>query len=107
LEQSCFEAATTSTVAALRRSEVEEELEWVVAELISAKMNLADAATAVDVEKRKVFNCKHRLQAYAERVTSLELTLASVKAEAIRNTLTSSAQGSGSFVSAGSTGSSL
>jgi hypothetical protein len=79
LEDACFQAATSSTLSALRRSECEDELEWVVSELVGNKLRLADAATALDVEKKKLFDTKQRLHAYAKRVTSLELALANAK----------------------------
>ena len=69
-------ASTAAAAAALKRSEVERELDWVVTELIATKVQLAEAANAADEEKRKLFVCKKRLQRYAEHVSELEVNAA-------------------------------
>ncbi len=71
--QACLESATAAATANLKRSEADRELEWVLNDLISTKMRLAETASELEDERRKVFMTKKRLQLYAEKLSQLEI----------------------------------
>ena len=73
-----LEAATIASAASFRRAELENENSLLLDELINIKMKYASLNMEFDEEKKKVFSLKKRLQKYAERVATLEVTNAHV-----------------------------
>jgi chromosome segregation ATPase len=80
------EAAATAAAAALENSQLEEirttveqlqrENDELITSLIETKLQAACHASETDEERKKLFALKRKLQLYAERVATLEVTVA-------------------------------
>jgi hypothetical protein len=73
-KQASLDAATVASAASYRQAELESENEELIEKLIEAKMECATVALECAEERRKLYTLKRRLQKYAERVASLEVS---------------------------------
>lgn len=87
--QASIEAASAVAAAAYRRAELEDEIEWMLQDLISTKMNYANISLEFDEERKKCFQYRKRLLLYAERIASLEVTTESLRLSTAAPVLTS------------------